>query len=86
MPAPSRNQAPKPVLRTAANPGELTFREIFTLIASEANLTREAMQPLREKFDAMAPQVEARIQDFEDRIADYESYALYSRKTLKVRR
>lgn len=81
VPAPSRNQAPKPVLRTVANPGELTFREIFTLIASEANLTREAMQPLREKFDAMAPQVEAKIQEFEDRIAGYETLRMKYKHT-----
>ena len=81
VPAPSRNQSVKPTLRTVANPGEITFRELFTMIASEANLTREAMQPLREKFDAMAPTVEAKLQEFEDRIAGYETLRMKYKHT-----
>ena len=61
MPAPSRDQRVKPTLRTVAVPREITFRDLFTMIASEANLTREAMQPMREKFDTMAPEVEAKL-------------------------
>ena len=81
VPAPSRDARVKPTLRTVANPGELSFREIFTLITSEGSLTRDAMQPLREKFDVMLPQVEAKIQEFEDRIAGYESMRMKYKHT-----
>ena len=81
MPAPSRNQSVKPTLRSVANPGEITFRELFTMIASEANLTRETMLPLREKFDGMAPNVEAKLQEFEDRIAGYETLRMKYKHT-----
>ncbi len=81
VPAPSRNQSVKPKLRTVAVPGEITFRDLFTMIVSEINLTREAMQPLREKFDTMAPKVEAKLQEFEDRIAGYETLRMKYKHT-----
>ncbi len=84
VPALSRNAAAKPVVRIVANPGELSLREVFTLLSTETNISREALQPLREKFEAMTPQVDAKIQELENRITESETLRMkYKHSTVE---
>ena len=68
IPGPQSVKKDKRGIRDVENPGELSYRELFALIAAETALPSEKLAPLREKFEVTAPVVEAKIHDFEDQI------------------
>ena len=68
IPGPQSVKKDKRGIREVENPGELSYRELFALIAAETALPSEKLAPLREKFEVTAPVVEAKIHDFEDQI------------------
>ncbi len=72
VPPPAHDPVLKPTLRTNDNPGEIAYKDLFAMIASETTMTRDEMQPVRELYERNAPVVAAKIQEWQDKIAEYE--------------
>ncbi|MEI7730475.1 MAG: GDSL-type esterase/lipase family protein [Verrucomicrobiota bacterium] len=71
----------KPLVRVVENPGELSYRELFALIASECELSSDKMAPIREKFDETGQEVETKIHNFESKIAEYDQLRMKYKHT-----
>jgi len=71
----------KPVVRFIENPGELTYREVFALIASECELPSHGFAPIREKFEETEPQVAARIAELEGQIEEFDQLRMKFKHT-----
>ncbi len=81
IPAASAVKKEKPGIRNVENPGELNYRDTFALIAAEAAIAPEKLAPLRAKYEDAAPVVAAKIQEFEDRITEYDQLRMKYKHT-----
>lgn len=81
IPGPLDVKKEKRTLREVANPGEVSYRELFAIIASEGALPQDSLVPLREKFEETAPVVEAASQELEAKRADYEQLRMKYKHT-----
>lgn len=81
IPGPSQVRKPKPQVREVENPGELTYRELFALIAAEAELPAAELAKLRERYEENAPVVAAKIQEMEDQIAEFDQLRMKYKHT-----
>jgi len=81
IPAASAVKKSKPVVRFVENPGELTYGEVFALIASECELPREKFPVIREMFEETEPQVAVRIAEMEGLIEEYDQLRMKYKHT-----
>ena len=81
IPAASAVKKSKPAIRFVENPGELTYLEVFALIASECELPREKFIVMREKFEETEPQVAVRIAEMEGLIEEYDQLRMKYKHT-----
>ena len=81
IPAASAVKKSKPVVRVVENPGELTYRELFAMIVIECELSSDKLAPLREKFDETGQEVETKIHDLENKIAEYDQLRMKYKHT-----
>lgn len=81
IPAASSVKKNKPMIHLVEQPGALNYRDTFALIAAEAGLAPEKLAALRAKYEDAAPVVAAKLQDFEDRIAEYEQLRMKYKHT-----
>lgn len=72
VPGPRDMQKEKPRIAIVENPGLLTYREAYGLIVT-SGIPGDKLAPVKEKFDATASEVEAKIADFDNRIAENDS-------------
>jgi len=81
VPGPQDVKKRKPPVLAVENPGELTYREAFALIASETGMSAEPMDPIRQKFDETSPVVDAKIAEFEGQIKEYDELRMKYKHT-----
>lgn len=81
IPGPSAVKKRKPVIRFVENPGELTYREVFALIASECGLPTDKLAPIREKFEETESPVAARIAELEGQIEEFDQLRMKYKHT-----
>ncbi|MCX7007656.1 MAG: GDSL-type esterase/lipase family protein [Kiritimatiellaeota bacterium] len=81
IPGPSAVKKSKPRTRVVENPGELTYREVFALIASECNLPVAQLASLREKFEDTETSVAARIAELENRFEEFDQLRMKFKHT-----
>lgn len=85
IPGPAQVRKPKPQVREVENPGELNYRELFALIAAEAELPAAELAKLREHYEENAPLVTAKIQEMEDQIAEFDQLRMkYKHATVEA--
>lgn len=82
IPPPSKeSEKSQPPIRVIENPGELTYRETFSLIASESQLAAEEMAKIRDHFEATEPVLDAKIAEMEGKIAEYDQLRMKYKHT-----
>jgi len=69
LPAAATALKPKPLIRVIENPGEISYRETFGLIASTA-MPPEKLLPIKDQFDATVDEVEIHGADLEAQISE----------------
>jgi lysophospholipase L1-like esterase len=81
IPGPAAVKKSKPLVRVIENPGELTYRDVFALIATECALPSDQMAPIRGKFEETEPQVAARIAELEGQIEECDQLRMKYKHT-----
>ena len=81
IPAASSVKKNKPAIHLIEQPGAMNYRDTFALIAAEANLAPDKLAALRAKYEEAAPVVAAKLQEFEDRIAEFEQLRMKYKHT-----
>lgn len=81
IPGPQQVRKDKPVVRGVENPGDVTYRETFALIASEGEVPPEELAPIRDWFRETSPEVETKIQELAGKIEEYDQLRMKYKHT-----
>jgi lysophospholipase L1-like esterase len=82
IPAPvAAAQKSQPAIRVVENPGVLTYRETYALIAAEAGLPPDKLEPIREKYEETEHAHEARLVELEDQIREFDQLRMKYKHT-----
>jgi lysophospholipase L1-like esterase len=73
VPSPIAVRRVKTPIPFVENPGELSYRDGFGLIAAIVGMPAEKLDPIRQKFEESAPLVEAKILEIEETIRWYDA-------------
>ena len=81
MPGPLEVRKEKRFARVVENAGDVTYREMFAIIATDSGMPAEQLTALRDKFDETAPKVESHICELEQRIEAYDKVRMTYKHT-----
>jgi lysophospholipase L1-like esterase len=81
VPGPLAVRKRKPMVRQVENPGELTYRDAFTLIAAETGMPPEKLEPIRARFEETVFVVENKLFDLESQIEEYDQLRMRFKHT-----
>lgn len=69
VPDPKSVKKEKPLVRVVENPGEITYREAYAMIAA-AGMPADKLEPVRAKYEATEPDLAAKIAELESKIEE----------------